>query len=193
MPDDAYDDISLPFAKKVFWASYKSGEFDVSERILRDFGNRLRSVLLREFDGGTLHKAARNVTTGRVPKSTRPAIVVTNPKALFRYIEEKQKNVGFGKGGFADIARALGKSPRGLRQDGDITANWITRHTGFGKFHAGGTDENPTIFIQNTVPYADHILTGGALSEAKRIGKERMLENLQTAVNEETKKLRSAA
>ncbi len=189
---DAYEDISLIGAKKSFWRAYKAGEFDVAERFLNDFGRNLQGVPLEKFDDGAAHKSARSNTTGRVPKG-KPKMVVTNPNALFRYIEKVQKNVGFGKGGFADIARALGKNPRGLRQEGDITANWITRHTGFGKFHAGGTDDNPSIVIENSVPYADHILTGGARSDALRIGRERMLENLSIAVKAEMKTLRSAA
>jgi hypothetical protein len=126
-------------------------------------------------------------------RSTRPLQVVTDPDRLSRYIAEVQKNVGFGKGGFADIARALGKAPRGLREDGDITANWITRHTGFGKAFHSGTDENPIVRIRNMVPYATEILHGSALNEAKRIGHERILENLRIAVVAEIKKLKSAA
>jgi hypothetical protein len=189
-PSQAYADITHPKAKAVFWKAMIAGEYEVAQRVLQDFGSNLSGCQVARFDGGTAHKAARN--RGRV-RSTRPVHVVTDPQRLTRYIEHVQDNVGFGKGGFADIARALGKSPRGLREDGDITANWILKHTGFGKAFHGGTDENPTVRIVNAVPYASDILNGTARSEAIRIGRERMIENLQIAVREEAKKLRSAA
>ena len=193
LAEKAYAGIAHRGAKAAFWRAYKAGEFDVAERFLNDFGSDLRGVPFEKFDDGAAHKTARNSKTGRVPKSEKPKMIVTNPKELFRYIENVQKNVGFGKGGFADIARALGRNPRGLKTEGDISASWITRHTGFGKFHNSGTADNPQIYLHNAVPYADNILNGGAKADAIRIGRERMLENLLTAVKAEVKTLTRAA
>jgi hypothetical protein len=195
-PEKAYADIANPKYKALFWKAYKEGQFEVAQAALNQYGDRLVGVPLEDFDGGSAHKTHRGKRSGGgrgMVHLTRPVMIVTNPQELHRYIKEIQKNVGFGKGGFADIARALGKSPRGLREEEDITANWITRHTGFGKAYHGGTEENPTVRIHNAVDYASEILSGSALNEAKRIGRERMLKNLDTAVRAEMKKLKSAA
>jgi hypothetical protein len=191
-PSRAYKDINDPHWSALFWKAFKATEFDVAQEVLQNYGHELRGVPLGPFDGGTAHRNARNRTTGRVTQRT-PSLVVTDPDRIERYIAEIGKHVGFGKGGFADIARALGKSPRGLRAENDITANWILRHHGYGKFHHRAESDQQFIEIRNLVHYADQILNGSALAEAKRIGRERMIENLRITVQAETKKLRSAA
>jgi hypothetical protein len=191
-PGKAYEDIAQRY-KGAFWKAYKDGDIGRAQDILDANGSRLRGVPLESFDGGTAHKSARNAKTGRVRQS-RPSMIVTNPKALAKYVEEEQKHVGTGIGGWADVVRAIGGAPRGLREEGDITANWITRRAhGYGKAFQGGTDEHPNIRIENTVTYAANILNGTALAAAVRIGRERMIKNLQIAVRAETAKLRSAA
>jgi len=192
-PGKAFE--SLPSNRRgAFWSAYKKGQIDRAQSILDKYGSSLRGAKLQPFDGGAAHKSARNKTNGRVPDSQKPTIIVTNPKALAKYVAEEQSHVGTGKGGFADIVRAIGGTPRGLREEGGITANWITRRAhGYGAAFHGGTDENPELTIQNRVPYADQILNGTALNEAKRIGRERAIKNLEFAVRAETKKLRSAA
>jgi hypothetical protein len=192
-PGRAYEDINQRY-KGAFWKAYKDGDFSRAQDILNANGSSLRGVPMERFDGGSAHKSARNTTTGRV-RQNRPSMIITNPKALAKYVEEEQKHVGTGKGGWADVPRAVsGHAPRGLREEGDITANWITRRAhGYGKAFRGGSDEHPTITIVNAVPYADHILSGGARRDAIRIGRERMIENLQHAVKAEWKNIRSAA
>jgi hypothetical protein len=192
-PGGAYEDINQRY-QGAFWKAYKDGDIDRAQAILDANGRTLRGVPMEQFDGGSAHKAARNTTTGRVNQK-RPSMIITNPKALAKYVEEEQKHVGTGKGGWADVVRAIGgHNPRGLREEGDITANWITRRAhGYGKAFQGGTDEHPTITIESRVPYADHILSGGLRRDAIRIGRERTIENLQHAVRAEARKLRSAA
>jgi hypothetical protein len=192
-PGRAFEDIGQRY-QGAFWKAYKDGDIDRAQAILNANGRTLRGVPMERFDGGAAHKSARDATTGRV-RQNRPSTIVTNPKALAKYVEEEQKHVGTGKGGWADVVRAIGHhAPRGLREEGDITANWITRRAhGYGKAYQGGTDEHPTITIVNSVPYADHILSGGARRDAIRIGRERMIANLEHAVKAEVKNLRTAA
>jgi len=189
----ASEDISSPRYRSAFWAKYKAGDIAGAQEIINKYGSHLRGVPIGEFSGGFAHIAARNTTTGRV-NLTRPLLIVTNWKALEKYVEEERSHVGTGKGGFADIVRAIGGTIRsGTREEGEITASWITtkrKGGGYGSAVHGGTDENPTIRITNRIPYADQILSGSALSEAKRIGRERMILNLQDAVKAETAKLR---
>ncbi len=192
-PGKAYEDISNPRYKGAFWSAYKKGDISKAQDILDANGSKLRGVQMTRFDGGTAHKGARNTTTGRVNQN-RPSMIVIDPKALDRYVKEELKHVGTGKGGFADIVRAIGGSPRGLREEGDITANWITRNGhGYGKAFHSGSPDHPIVTIRNSIPYASHILAGGALNEAIRIGHERMISNLRIAIKSETAHLRSTA
>ncbi len=177
----------------LFWRAYKDGNIADAQSILDKFGVNLRNVPMVKMDGGGAHRAARNATTGRVHQ-TRPEQIIINPKALERYVKAEQDKVGTGKGGWADVARQISGSIRGLRSEGDITANWITRRgQGSGQVSRSGTDENPVITITSTIPYARNILNGTAESRSKAIARHRMLENLQIAVRAETRKLRSAA
>ncbi len=121
-------------------------------------------------------------------------MIVSNPNALERYTKQEMEKVGTAKGGWADVARALGSNPRGLRTENDITANWITRKGhGFGRAFRGGSDEIPTMRIVNSVRYADHALNGSARHRAIVIGLARMIENLETAVRNVTRGLKRAA
>lgn len=194
-PERAYKDMGASGKAGAFWRAYKHGEFQRAESLLRQFGNDLAGVNLQHFDGGAAHRSARN-SRGRITQR-RPSVVVTDPRALERYISEEKKHVGTGKGGFADIVRAIGGTSggvRGLRESGDITANWITRRArGYGYASRSGSDENPIITIRNRVPYASNILNGTALSEAKRIAWFRMKKNLEIAVDHVARELRSAA
>jgi len=194
IPGNAWADISNTRARAAFWKSYKAGEIEVAQRILDDFGGRLRGVPMERFDGGAAHRSARSSSSGRVSIS-RPKMIVTDPRALERYVQKVKGDVGTGKAAWADVARQISGSIRGLRTEGDITANWITRKSGlgYGRVSRSGSDENPVITIQSRIPYASHILSGTALSEAKAIARRRMIENLQHAVKAETRNLRTAA
>jgi hypothetical protein len=183
-PGRAYADITNFRGKAAFWKAIKAKDFSVAELLLQEFGKELAGVPVRSFDGGAAHTNARN-PRGRV-NQRRPTMIVTNRNALDSYRAQEIKRVGTGKGGFADIVRRLGTAPRGLRTEGDITANWITRNgRGFGAAYLGGNDKNPSIRIQNRLPYATNILSGTALSEAKFIARQRMIANLESRIKRE--------
>jgi hypothetical protein len=180
IPSKAWENIDHPGAKAAFWRAYSSGEFDVAQRFLNEFGGDLRGIPLERFDGGAAHRSAQNKTTGRIPDTQRPKMIVTDPKSLVRYVDKIKGDVGTGKGAWADVSRQISGSIRGLRSKGDITANWITRKSqlGYGQVSRGGTDENPRITITSRIPYASHILSGTALSDAKFIARERGISGL---------------
>jgi hypothetical protein len=171
-PGHAHKDIRPVRAQKAFWKAFKDGDFETAERLLDDFGSNLRGVPLSRFDGGAAHRAARD-NRGKVRRN-KPVMIVTNQKALLRYIEQTKREVGTGKGGFADIVRAADGRIRGLREQGGITANWITRHgRGMGVAIPGGSDDNPSMRIQNKVRYAREIVSGGQVARAKDEGRRR--------------------
>jgi len=194
-PGKAWADINNNAAAGAFWRAFKQDNIDEAQRILNEFGNSLRGCLIEGFDGGAAHKAARNEKTGRV-NQRRPSIVVREPKLLQRYVEEEIRHVGTAKGAWADVARQISGSIRGLRSqsEGDITANWITRKgAGFGSVSRSGSDENPVITINSTIPYARNVLNSSAQAFAMGTARRRMIKNLETAVRFSTRNLRSAA
>lgn len=186
----AWKSISNPGEAAGFWKAYKAGEFESAQNILAKSGSIYSGVPLQPFDEGAAHKAARSGSTGRVTISSPKAIVV-DPENLKAYVERKKKNVGFGKGGWADVARVISGSARGLKEKGDISARWILRHAhGLGRAREGGTETHPTITITSLVSYAEHILQGGARTDAIQIARDRMIKNLRIAVEAEAKRLK---
>ncbi|MEN3369939.1 MAG: hypothetical protein V7609_2082 [Verrucomicrobiota bacterium] len=191
-PGKAYADIANEKAAKAFWWALQNGKLDKAIGILRRDGNRLRNMPFERFDGGTLHMTKRNSRTGRVPNSQRPLMIVRNPRQLEAYIKKRQANVGFGKSAWSDIARELG-SIRGLRETGDITANWITRNGGRGTIQWLGSKEAPLLRLTSRVSYGGRILPERDRQIAVSIARNRLVQSLRAAVRAETRKLRHAA
>ncbi len=177
--------------KGAFWRHYKAGHFSKAEDVARDAG-----LDVGNFDGGAKHRAARR-TRRPIILQHRPSYFCIRPAEIRKieaYVKLMKREVGKAKGAWADVSRALGANPRGLRTTGDITASWITgKGHGYGKFFRGGSDQNPSIRITSSVDYARQVLSTGAENYAKGIARHRMIENLQHAVKAETKNLRAAA
>jgi len=186
-----YERISNGQLKGAFWKYYKNGNFERAAQIARDAG-----IDVSDFDGGAAHKSLRGT---RIPviRQRQPRIYIIKPRErqkLQRYIEFQQREVGTAKGGWVDVVRFLGGTPRGLRQEGDITANWITRKgRGAGSAVRGGSDFDPKIRITNRIPYIDQLLSQSARNYAEGIAHQRMIQNLEYAVKAEAKKLNRAA
>jgi hypothetical protein len=193
-PGKAYADIANRNEKaaKAFWSALNRGDLAKAIGILRKDGLLLRHVPIERFDSGTLHMTKRNSRTGRVAASQRPLMIVRNPRQLEAYIKKRQANVGFGKSAWSDIARQLG-SIRGLRESGDITANWITRNGGKGTIQWMGSHEAPVLRLTSTVSYGGRILPERDRRIAIDIAYGRLLQSFRAAVRAETRKLRLAA
>jgi hypothetical protein len=186
-----HERISNGRLKSAFWKHYKAGHFDEAANIAKGVG-----IDVGDFDGGAAHRSLRGT---RIPviRLRQPKIYIIKPRErqkLQRYIEFHQREVGTAKGGWVDVVRFLGGTPRGLRQEGDITANWITRKArGAGTAIRGGSDFDPRIRITNRIPYIDQLLSQSARNYAEGIARHRMIQNLEYAVKAEARKLKSAA
>lgn len=191
-PAKAFRDIRDPHFAKAFWLLLEQGHTDRAIKILRDYGRTLGNVPWIRFDGGYLHLSHRDAKTGRVGKLRVPLAIVRNPKQLETYIGRKQKLVGFGKSGWADVARLLG-GIRGLRAEDDITANWITRNGGQGNVLIYRSGEDTVIRLTNRVRYAERILSPRDRAVAVMIARERLLESIRIAKQYELQHLRAAA
>lgn len=182
-------------AAKAFWKAYKEGDFKTALDILQRNARTLKEVkFLSAFDGGAAHKAARDPRTGRVrSRANAGRVLLLDERALDAYIAKRQDNVGYGKSGWADVARQLG-GIRGIGAKGDISASWLTHQgSGRGRVQWTGNNDSLLLTITNTITYADQILPPTARREAVEIAHNRLIKNLQIAAKAELKKLRAAA
>jgi hypothetical protein len=96
-----------------------------------------------------------------------------------KYLAQEIARVGFGKGGWAACAGALGGT-RGL-------ARWITKHKSPALVIENYNATNSTITLVNNVDYASQILDKTEKRQAVRIGLERLLKAI---VREERQRAR---
>jgi hypothetical protein len=108
------------------------------------------------FDGGSTHTKRRN-KLGRVPKSQKPQVIVTNDAELAAYIKRKKKLVGYTKSGWITAGKQI--STYGLGQ----VAGWIKRHNAPGRGTSGPISADArTAFIrlENGTQWASYTTAG---------------------------------
>ncbi len=172
-PGKAYDDISDDGAKAGFWKAVKTSAWDRAAKILNRSGARLKSTLIDNFDGGAQHRQLRN-NQGRIPASQKPVMIVKDAQKLKSYVLTEIKKVGFGKGGWAACARALGGT-RGI-------PGWISRQNAPGAIIENYGATVMSITMTNQVPYATEILSPAQKAEAVRIAMEKYRASVLKAI-----------
>ncbi len=172
-PGKAYDDIQDKGAAAGFWKAVKTSAWDRAAKILNREGSRLKGTLIDNFDGGAQHRQLRN-NQGRIPESQKPVMVVKNPSAVKTYVATETKKVGFGKGGWASCARALGGT-RGI-------PGWISRQGSPATVVENYNAPIMSITLTNQVPYASEILSPAQKSEAVRIAMDKLRASIQIAM-----------
>lgn len=132
------------------------------------------------------HKAARG-RGGRVGGSgKRFKQVVKSVAELVKFSTAKQKLVGFAKGGWAACARFLG-GVRGI-------PGWVTRQSSPGSVRDNSQSETfPFVELTNNVRYADQALDTRAENEAYRIGKDRLVKQIDIVLQKAAEKFKRAA
>ena len=165
-------------AAKAFYKAMRTGGHGVAIGLIHAHAPKFSLVQIRAFDGGKLHKSRRN-RRGRVPNSQKPLVLVTDPKALQRYVRAEQARVGFGKAGWANCAKAFREgraATRGL-------PGWVTRHRDApaSAMVTSGEGNRLTIAMQNNVEYASYILTPSEKSRATQIGLYRFVQGAKIA------------
>jgi len=185
-----------PAQATAFWKYFQAGNLKRCQGIYEatvSKGMRLNAPWGR-FDGGALHKSARQ-SRGRVASHQGKLLIVTNPSALKTYIGKKKKLVGFAKGAWAQMARQLG-GIRGLRSQAslddashDITASWITRHRNapcrIQRFDNGSKSY---VLATSFVDYADDTLPLSERKQAEYIARMRLKKNIMIAARYEARK-----
>ncbi len=172
-PGKAYDDIQDPGAQAGFWKAVKTSAWDRAAKILNREGSRLKGTTIDNFDGGAAHRQLRN-GQGRIPASQKPIMVVKDAQKLKSYVVSEIKKVGFGKGGWAACARALGGT-RGI-------PGWISRQGSPGQVIENYGASVMSITLINQVPYASEILSPAQKSEAVRIAMDKLRASIQIAL-----------
>ncbi len=172
-PGQAWDDIGGAFkASFGFWKAAKSRDWTRAQKILNRAGTKFKLTPIQPFDGGAAHRQLRN-NQGRIPKSQKPVMIVQDATRLKTYVDSETKKVGFGKGGWAACARALGGT-RGI-------PGWVSRQKSPGTVAERYNTAISSVVMTNEVPYASEIINQAGKAEAIRIAGERLAKSIRTA------------
>jgi hypothetical protein len=161
-----------PFAARQFWAAWKS----------RDEA-RMKEVMDRESLGlsiirapqKSIHQARRN-NRGQVSSGV-PLHLVTDPRALEKYIKERQRMVGFAKSGWAAAADACG-GHRGIPQ-------WASsRHKGRSPGGAiiSRDAAKPKVMLFNNVSYIRQVCPPEQIATAVQLAYEKLQKRIQILI-----------
>ncbi len=172
-PGVAWKDIQDKGAQAGFWKAVKTSAWDRAAKILNRSGARLKSTIIDSFDGGAQHRQLRN-NQGSIPASQKPVMIVKDAQKLKSYVVAEIKKVGFGKGGWAACARALGGT-RGI-------PGWISRQGSPGLVMENYGASVMSITMTNQVPYASAILSPAQKSEAVRIAMDKLRKSISIAM-----------
>jgi hypothetical protein len=166
----------------------KAKRYDVLKAILERIGflNKWGGL---EVTGNfkEVHKANRNVTTGRTRnKGDKLYIAEGNLPA---YIEDATKRVGIAKSGWARCAEQLptvigGSMTRGI-------PDWVASQTkGRGEVTNNLTDaKNPRVLMTNTVPWVDRICPASEQLKASQVVIAKMKKQMEVILKKRNKTL----
>ncbi len=171
-PGQAYDDLD-PKAQPGFWKAVSARAWDRAQRILRRSARNFSSTQIQPFDGGAAHRQLRN-NQGRIPKSQKAVMIVQDAAKLKSYVDSETKKVGFGKGGWAACAQALGGT-RGI-------PGWVSRQKSPGTVAERYHTAISSVVMTNEVPYASEIITAAGKADALAIAAERLAKSIRIAV-----------
>jgi hypothetical protein len=138
-----------------------------------------------EFDKGREHENARFGKRGRVPKNQFVRRIVPKETELAKYFQQKRKNVGIAKSGWAVCAGLLGGF-RGIPK-------WVYRHTGGGRVVdqskvRPGVFSKPYISMTNTIPWISAVISKGTIQRSIDIQVLKMIKRLSIIASYESKK-----
>jgi hypothetical protein len=159
--------------QNAFWNSVKTSKWANAQSLITRFANTFKSVPIQAFDGGAQHRQLRN-NQGRIPASQKPVMIVKDAQKLKSYVVTETKKVGFGKGGWAACARALGGT-RGI-------PGWISRQPAPGTVIENYGGAIMSITMTNQVPYASSILSPAQKQEAVRIAMDKLRASILIAL-----------
>jgi len=172
-PGKAFEDIQDRHAQSGFWKAVKALAWDRAKKILNKSASAFKLTPIDNFDGGAAHRQLRN-KQGRIPPSQKPVMIVRNPSTLKTYIETEKGKVGFGKGGWASCARALGGT-RGI-------PGWVSRQNAPARvIEDYGTDISK-VTMTNMVPYASEIISQAGKQDAIFIARDRLRKSVRIAL-----------
>jgi len=174
-----------------------SNDTSALTKLAADFG--WKNVLLDEFDK-SLHKNARNKTTGRAEKRRASLHLVIGAEAqLAKYRKEMIARVGLTKAGWAKCADLIpltgrvSSATRGFPQ-------WVKRHRG--KLASGAIVDksndpaNPRVIMTNLTPWCSRVLTPANTMAALDIARNKFVAYMNRQIKYELRqkaKLRGSA
>ena len=174
LPSDAYEKTKLadPVAADRFWANIQNRRFSRAEKTLQSSNSLWKDLSVGRLDP-KLHHQSRN-NKGTVTRS-KPAQIVTSPKARDAYIARIQKRVGFAKGAWINAAKAIGGRVRGSEQ-------WVTRHKQSPGKATVKTGTKPSVTLINSLDYIDQVTTATGIDLALQVAAGRLRKALFTSL-----------
>ena len=162
LPSDAFEKFSSdkPAVAAKFWANIQNRRFSQAQKTLQSSGSQWSDVKVGRLDP-KVHQQNRNVR-GQVKRLTKPAAIVTSPKALNTYIAKIQKRVGFAKGSWINAAKAIGGRVRGAAQ-------WATRHKQSPGTATIKTGDKPAVTLINKLDYIEQVKTSTGIELALQV------------------------
>ncbi len=173
-PGQVYNDLDAK-AQHGFWKAVSVRAWDRAKQILQRAARKFSGIQIQPFDGGAAHRQLRN-KQGRISKSQKPVMIVQDTKKLKNYVDAETKKVGFGKGGWAACAAALGGT-RGI-------PGWVSRQKSPGSVAERYHELISSVVMTNEVPYASEIITPAGKADAIRIAGERLAKSVRIAVSQ---------
>jgi hypothetical protein len=186
--EEMFDHVGNRKIRDRLYSLMKLRRFDVLETVLRNMG------FLNKWGGlevtsnfKEVHKANRNVTTGRTRnKGDKLYIAEGN---LPTYIEDAAKRVGIAKSGWARCAEQLptvigGSMTRGI-------PDWVASQTkGRGEVTNNLADpKNPRVLMTNTVPWLSRICPPSEQLKASQVVVAKMKKQMETILKKRNKTL----
>jgi hypothetical protein len=160
-----------------------------------DFGWKL---MLDQFDQ-SLHKSARNKSTGRVKKRRASLhLVIGAEKQLEKYRKEMMARVGLSKAGWAKCAEQI-SVPGRKKSSTSGFPKWVKRHRNKlarGRIVDKSNDRtNPAVVMTNLTPWCSRVLTPANSLKALQIARNKFVEYMNKQIKYELRqkaKLRAA-
>ncbi len=168
-----YDAFPNEGQAKVFWFHFSNQHYSEAQGVMNKLCPKFNGTQIDSFDGGAQHRQLRN-NQGRIPASQKPVMIVKDAQKLKSYVVTETKKVGFGKGGWAACARALGGT-RGI-------PGWISRQNSPGTVAENYGATVMSITMTNQVPYASAILSPAQKQEAVRIAMDKLRTSISIAL-----------
>lgn len=173
-------------AAKGFYKAVRTGDIEHAREIMHAFGLLdFERLPIGPFDPSIHNQLRFRNRRGRIGRSTKPRLIVTDQRTLVAYSKRMVGRVGFAKSSWASCADAVGGS-RGIPQ-------WAKRHRAPATVQDNSNDPDPRITLTSGVKYMDTVFPDSERAKALDAARARMQSEMRHAMEATARKCRLAA